>query len=641
MNNENNSLREFGKCRLDIEKRFLWCDDKPVPLPLKSMELLCLLVERGGEVVTKDEIWNAVWRDAFVEETNLTHNIYLLRKTLKDLGENDLIQTVPRRGYRFAGDVREITNGEIVIEKHTRTRTLIEIEEAAAVGEKSSPETETGQRVFTPVRNRTAVSLAAILILLGGVFAFSSYRGKIFGASASTIRSIAVLPFKTIDASPETDQQGLSLTDILITRLSNIREITVRPTNAILNFENADSIIAGQKLNTDAVLEGAIYRTGDKVRVTARLIKVADGKTIWNGQFEKLKTDELRLQDEIALAVTDALRLNLSDREKIAVSKRLTENADAFELYQKGRYEWNKRNWAGMVNAEKMFRGAIEKDPNFALAYAGLADTIMMNSEVQEAEDAINKALELDPNLAEAYASRGFLQTFHGWNWSAAEASFKKSIELNPNYATAHHWYAQVLTVQGRHEEAKAEMRRALEINPLSHNLLADLGQIYYFNREYREAEQYCRKALEIYPEFTFAHEYLMAVYLQTGRNDEAVEELITSSLALGTFENQSAERQKGLENDYADTRKRFAEGGIEKLITGKLTQPTPQDASMAYYHARYFALINEKERALERLEQAFAGHGFATLFIKADPVFDRLRDEPRYREILKKMNLE
>ncbi len=631
MNNKHNNLREFGNCRLDVENRVLWCAEKPVQLPLKSVELLCLLVERGGEIVTKDEIWRTVWQDVFVEETNLTHNIYLLRKTFKDLGEKDLIQTVPRRGYRFAGEVRPHSNGELVIEKHTRTQTLIEIQEPF--------ETRRKTEFLSLNRYRVAVSLAVLFSVVIGILGFSAYRNNSNAASAGNIQSIAVLPFQMIDSNKDNENQGIGLADVLITRLSNIKEISVRPTSAVLGFDHRDSIEFGRKLKTDAILEGTIYRLGEKVRVTARLVKVSDGRIVWNGQFERLKTDELRIQDEIALQVSSALALNLSGTEKNALTKSFTENADAFELYQKGRYEWNKRNWAGMLEAQKLFRGAIEKDPKFALAYAGLADSLLTGDNLPEIEDAIQKALELDPNLAEIYATLGFYQTFHQWQWQAAENSFKRSIELNPNYATAHHWYAQVLTIQGRHEEAKAEMRRALEINPVSHNFLADLGQIYYFNREYGEAETYCRKSLEIFPDFSFAHSYLTDIYLQTGRNDEAVEEFIAASKALGTFDNQSAKRQQGMENDFAETRKVYIDGGIKEFI-GKIVKNAPQDANLAYFHAKSLALIGEKETTLERLEQAFTGRGFSTLFLKADPVFDKIRNEPRFREILRKMNL-
>ena len=625
MNAESDKIREFGKFRLDVERKIIWHDGKAISLPLKELEVLCVLVENQGRLVTKNEMLDAIWANSFVEERNLARHVYLLRKTLKKFGaDEDLIENIPRRGYRFTGAAREVSGREIVLEKHTRTETQIEFYEADKYASKS--------RVFQSLRTRTAIALAFLAVIAAGIFGFSVYRKS----AAAEIKSIAVLPFQSIEGGSA--HQGLGLADVLITRLGNLREITVRPTTAVMNLGNENALEAGRKLQADAVLEGSIYRTGDKIRVTARLLRVRDGAILWSGQFEKLQKDEISLQNEIALQITDALRLNLSGAEQDALAKRYTENRDAFELYQKGRYEWNKRSWGAMTEAQRLFRNAIERDPNFALAYAGLADTLVYSADLLEVENAIQMALELDPNLAEAYAARGFVQTFRQRSWQEAEKSFRKSIELNPNYATAHHWYAQVLSVQGRMDEAKREMRKALEINPTSHNFLADLGQIYYFSREYQEAEQYCRKALEIYPDFTFAHQYLADIYLQTGRHGEAVEEYIAASRSLAAFANQSHERQKDLENHFTEIRNAYIAGGVEKFV--RKIAGDGQDDNAAYYSARYCALGGEQEKALEQLGRAVSAPAFHTVFVKADPVFDSLRDEPRYQEILRKMNL-
>ncbi|MBA4185980.1 MAG: tetratricopeptide repeat protein, partial [Acidobacteria bacterium] len=395
-----------------------------------------------------------------------------------------------------------------------------------------------------------------------------------------------------------------------------------------------------QKLNVDAVLEGTIYRTADKVRVTARLIKTSDNAPIWAAQFEKPLQDELRLQDEIALQVVDALALNLSGNEKNALTKRYTESADAHQLYVKGRYEWNKRNFAGMIEAERLFRNAIEKDPNFALAYVGLADRIATNTDAGEAWTLINKALELDPNLAEAYATLGFLHTFHVWNWQYAEADFKKSIELNPGYATAHHWYATLLAIQGRTDEAKSEMRRALEINPMSYNFLADLGQLHYFAREYDKAEEYCRKALEIYPDFGFAHGYLSDIYLLTGEYDKAVDEDLEIAKTYGAFASQTDKSNENQLRDLAKYRVIYQQGGIKKYMEFLMTMKA-DNANIFYGNAQKYTFLGDKEKALDNLEKAFESKAFLMVFVKADPLFDSLRSEPRYQEILRKMNLQ
>jgi tetratricopeptide (TPR) repeat protein len=350
--------------------------------------------------------------------------------------------------------------------------------------------------------------------------------------------------------------------------------------------------------------------------------------------------DEMRLQDEIALQITEVLRLNLNSTEKNALTKRLTKNPDAFELYQKGRYEWNKRSWAGMIEAERLFRNAIDRDPEFALAYTGLADTMVTQSNRMETELAILKALEIDPDLAEAHASLGFFRIFHQWNWSAAEESLKKSIALNPNYATAYHWYAQVLTIQGRHEEAKAAMRRALEINPLSHNFLADLGQIYYFNREYREAEKYCRRALEIYPDFAFAHEYLADIYLKTGEFDKAFEELIKADQTITDFRNEPTAVRDNRLREYREKIEKFPQLGIRQYIESRLAGQPPEPGNYPVY-AGYYAFLGDREKTLDNLEKACLGKGFLTVFVKADPIYDDFRSDPRFQAILRKMNLE
>ena len=340
MDNKINNLREFGKFRLDAEKRVLWHKGKPVNLALKEIELLCVLTEQGGAVVSKDELMDKVWKDSFVEESNLSRHIYILRKTFDGLGEKKLIQTISGRGYRFTADVREIGNGEIVLERRALTETVIEIQE----GEKGRKGEREKSRFlkklsFSP---HLPISLSPLLVLIialaVGGFAVWRYQNQKAKTHLEEIKSIAVLPFKTIDANKENEHQGMGLTDVLITRLSNIKELNVRPTSAVFGLGNEDSISAGQKLQVDAVLEGTIYRTGEKVRVTTRLLKVRDSTPIWAAQFEKPLSDELKMQDEIAMQVINALSVDLSGREKTALNKRFTESAEAYELYQKGRY---------------------------------------------------------------------------------------------------------------------------------------------------------------------------------------------------------------------------------------------------------------------------------------------------------------
>lgn len=618
MTNEFNNLREFGGCRLDVEKRFLWCGDNPVDLPPKTLDLLCLFVEKRGEVVSKEEIWKTVWPDAFVEETNLTHNVYLLRKALRQLGETDLIQTVPRRGYRFTGDLR--SNVDLVIERHSVSQTIEEI----------SQPSETKVRSF--ITNWFA-GTALVSILLIVAVGFAAWRGY-SGASLADgqIRSIAVMPFNGI--GDDSEVAGLGIADLIITRLSNIKEINVRPTSAVIKLNGVESVAAGERLNVDAVLEGSVFRTDDKIRITARLLRVSGGEPVWAGEFEKPLNEELNLHQEIAGELIDALALNLEGTGSGDLTKRFTDSAGAHQLYVKGRYNWNKRSTEGMGEAVQLFRSAIEQDPNFALAHVGLADTLMMSELVPVVSlKAVNRAIELDPDLAEAHATLGFIRMFHEWNWDEAENAFKTSIRLNPNYATAHHWYAQLLAIEGRNDEAKVAMRRALDIDPLSQNFLADLGQIHYFAGEFKQAEEYCLRALSIDPTFVLGHKYLHNIYLQTGDYEKAAE-----AQRRYLFYEDPPGKGYDLDAAIAAAQDSIRQKGPKGYLQAFLKNPLHPNHS--YGNAAIHAITDENEAALSEIEKAYEGRAFLAAYVKADPSFRHLHGNPRFESVLMKMGL-
>jgi DNA-binding winged helix-turn-helix (wHTH) protein/TolB-like protein/Flp pilus assembly protein TadD len=643
----------FGSFLFDVEARRLLREGQTVPLPPKAMEALRVFLQQPGQVMAREELIQAVWGDTFVEDANLTVAISQLRKALDQNGETvEFIETIPRVGYRFVGEVSEIheePRRPVILAKHTLSRTVIEEEdiptepsEVVAIESTSAPMLP---RALVAAKGRTVlaattVAVVALAVVIASLWTRVQERSAL-GANLS-VKSIAVLPFQTVGVKSGEEHLGLGLADVLITRLSNIRELNVRPTSSVMAFDGQvqDSISAGRKLNVDAVLEGTIYHVNSRVRVTARLLRVGDQTPLWAGQFEKPAQDELKVQDEIALQLVDALSLSLSGNEKTALAKRFTENADAYQLYLKGRYHWNKRSHEGMIEAQRLFRNAIEKDPNFALAFVGLADTLAMSEARGEAYNAAQKALELDPDLAEAHATLGFIKMFHEWSWREAETAYKKSIELNPGYATAYHWYATLLAIEGRNKEAKAALRRALEINPLSHNFLADMGQLHYFGREYEEAKEYCRQALEIYPEFSFAHQYLHYAYLKTGEYDKAIEEIIIADRMNGAYANQSDNRKQRLEATFTKQRAAYREGGIKRYIENRLTDAT-QDPNVNYNNALIYVSLGEKEKALNHLERACHGKSFLSTFVKADPIFDSLRGEPRYHAILEKMGLD
>ncbi|MEP6570472.1 MAG: winged helix-turn-helix domain-containing protein [Acidobacteriota bacterium] len=640
---------EFGPFRLELDEHRLLRSDQPLPLPPKQMGALGLLVKNHGRLVEREELMRVVWKDTIVEDGNLTVAISQLRKALGESPDSaEYIETVPKVGYRFVADVREVCSepAALVLEKHTLSRTVIEEDELREESDVATVVSRAKRVSLSPnilITRRTAVALAAVAlsVLLAGTVL--TLRGMhLANASKLPVKSIAVLPFKVVSGEESNGHSGIGLADVLITRLSNIREINVRPTSAVmaLDHEAQDSISAGRKLEVDAVLEGTIYRANDRIRVTARLLRVSDQSSLWAGEYEKSLQDELQMQDDIALQLVDALSLNLSGGEKTALTKRYTKSAEAYQLYLKGRYHWNKRSWEGMIEAERLFRNAIEEDPNFALAYVGLADRLATNSEsTAEANLAVRKALELDPNLAEAHATLGFIKTFHEWKWREAEDSFKKSIQLNPGYATAHHWYATLLEIEGRNEEAKAEFRRALEIDPLSYNFLADLGQACYFAHEYDKAKEYCVKALDIYPDFVFAHDYLYDIYLQTGNYDAAIEESLKSHKIIRTFAQSPNTSDDEIEESLARNRELYRRDGLKGFLRPGLAHIT-EAASTSYNDAKIFVVLGDREKALGSLEQAFTKRNFAMPFVKVDPALDKLHDEPRYQFIVKNMGL-
>jgi TolB-like protein/Tfp pilus assembly protein PilF len=477
---------------------------------------------------------------------------------------------------------------------------------------------------------------AAIVVMLAAASAFFGSRYLGSQAQDPGIRSIAVLPFRTLGAGVDSSHAGSGLADILTTRLSSVKDVKIRTSNASATLVEEGAIRAGERLQVDAVLEGTIYYVGERVRVTARLIRVRDSSVVWGGEFDKLRRDELQLQNDLAMQIVPVLAVNLSGGERDALSRTYTQNADAYELYIRGRYEWNRRNTSGIIESQRLFRNAVAADPGFALAYVGLADSLVMNqSQVAEAPVMIAKALELDPNLGEAYATRGFYQMFYEWEWQQAEESFKRSLDLNPNYATAHHWYATLLAIKGETAAAKDEMHKALELNPVSHNFLADLGQLYYFSGEYAEAEKYCLKALEIDPDFSFAHEYLHNIYLKTGRYDEAIVEIAKADAINGTFTGEVQKIDEPMGRFRAAYRKSGINGYLEIRFPGTATSP-----ESFYLYAIKHALIGDREKALDYLEKSTDARMFLSAFLKAEPVFEQLRSEPRYQQILRKMGL-
>jgi len=601
-----------------------------------------VLVENAGKLMEREALIQAVWADTFVEDANLTVAISHLRRALGQDGETaEYIETIPRVGYRFVAEVRETfeESKPLIIEKHTQSRTVIE-EELLPDYRPATTETLVVQPAFSfgnvlgiTIGSRQVLSAVGVLIVAVGSFLYlrrGNERVVTAGNLAgNNIRSIAVLPPKSLRDESENESLSLGIADALITRLGGIRKLKVRPTSAIMRYvgTNQDPLGAGRALGVDAVLDGTLQRDGGRTRVTLRLLNVVNGSQLWTGSFEEGEADVFKLQDLISQQLASALYSDLSQNEKVSLSKPQTSNAEAYVLYLKGCYFWNKRDIAKSVD---YLRKAIELDPNFAQAYVTLAAVDACTTiPSPEAELLIDRALQLDNNLAEAHATYAFIRMFHHWDWDTAEKELDRAIELNPNSSIAHHWKGVYFSIRGRIDEAKAEMHRALELDPLSFVIMADIGQLHYFAHEYDQAQEYCNRALALDPDFRAAHDYLLEVYSAKGMDQEYLSELIRIY-----YRDSPAEVKQNF-------RQAFAHGGIRAVAQLQFKSYVELNAPPLGF-GRLYCRIGDKEKALYWLARSLDEPKlFWTAYLGVDPLYDPLRTDPRFKAILNRLGLQ
>ncbi len=650
MSNFDKDLYEFGPFRLDLTERLLWRDGKPVAIPPIAFDTLLVLVERHGHLVTKDELLRLVWPDSFVEEGNLTNNVSLIRKALGEgAGGHRYIETLPRRGYRFVAAVRELPD-EVLVQERTRTRVVIEEETGRLPESIDRAEGIPTAEVRRHFKNRRTLQILTAVIMAAGsivaLYLLMANRPK-QPVTIASIRSIAVLPFKPMVGDNRDEALELGMADALITRLSSIREINVRPTSAVRKYTSLeqDALAAGRELSVESVLESSIQRSGDRIRVTSRLKRVADGILLWDFQCEEDKcTDLFAVQDSISERVAEKLALVLTGEERKSLAKRYTNNAEANELYMKGRYFWNKRTEESVKKAVQYFQQAIDKDPNYALAYSGLADSYIVlgswraggalapKESMPKAKAAALRALEIDDSLAEAHTSLADVGLLYDWDWQTVEREFKRAIDLNPNYATAHQWYANYLAAMGRLGEALEQSKRALEINPLSLIINTNIGEIFRYARQYDQAIKRCQDTLELDQNFAESHVDLGKNYEQTGMYTEAISEISKAvSLSEGNPIIVAA-----LGHAYAISGRR----GEAQKILDELKKKSKQRYVSSYEIAAICAGLDEKDQAFRWLEKAYAERASFLIFLKVDPRLDSLRPDPRFADLLRRMAL-
>jgi len=649
MGQQTERLYEFGPFRINAMKRALLRDGEVVPLTSKVFDTLLMLVEHSGQIVQKDEMMTALWPDTIVEENNLTQHISMLRKALGErANEHRYVVTVPGRGYSFVANVKEVreAGSDIVLQQHTRSSITIDVEEEQ--DEVSEPPTTEGRKHLASAvasagdrRRRVFSAVLTLSVLLAVLIAVSAYKWFVHkseqrGGSTAAAKSIAVLPFKDLNAASEGDYLGSGMTDTLIAKLSNVRQIAVRPTSAVMKYAGAspDTVAAGRELGVDSVLEGTVQRSGDRVRVTVQLLSVGDGKPLWAQSFDERLTDIFAVQDSISEQVTRAMLVKLNGEERERLKNRETENIEAYQAYLRGRHFWNKRNEDGLKRSIQYFQQATDIDPVYAAAYAGMADAYSVlvhygfaspspEESLQKAKAAATRALEIDDTLAEAHASLGLIKAYYEHDNLGAEREFRRALELNPNYATAHHWYSDYLAMVDRPAEAMAEIRRAQELDPLSPIINTTLGERLYYARQYDEANEQFRRTLEIDPDFFLARNLLGLGYEQKGMYEEAIAEMTKAKEQSGGGVRYLA----ALGHTYAVS----GRGGDARKVLNELLKTGPESS---FELAVIYAGLGDKRQALEWLQRSHTKHSVGLL--KADPRLDGLRSDPKFQDLLR-----
>ncbi len=627
---------EFAEFRLDAENHSLWRGGELVPIFPKSLEILVLLVRGHGEIVTREKLLETVWRDTFVEESNITYTVSQLRKALGGNGNGQFIQTIPKRGYRFIADVREVTN-------------------APGNGFTHNNDDEFTPQHATPVEPKTRIRSYFVTTILLGAFLVSSFAawwnfsGKEGFSSVPVtqrnIRTIAILPLKTLDESEQSGALSIGLTDSLISRLGSLNRFAVRPLRSVEGYAETgqDPIKFGEALKVDAVLEGTLQAVAGRLRVNLRLWDVRDGAQLWQGSFDEAEADFFNLRDAISTKVAQSLLSDLLEKDRRLLIKRHTGNPEAYRAYIRGRAIFDKKNPGNVEKAIDEYQKAVALDPTFALAYAGFADAFSRLARnlppeqaaevILKAKAAANKALTLDPELAEAYASLGLINRIHEWDWDGAERNFKRAIELNPNYANAHQWYAQLLAMVGRNDEALAEVQRAIVIDPLSPDIQGARLAVLESRGEYAEALALAREFADFDKGRQLARRGLATFLFHHGEYRQVIE---ICEQDLPKYNAQKYVWLSLLTTAYHRTGASEKASETLKMLEGS----AGTDTQALYSLAENYAEMGRIDEAIAALEKCFDMREERMAWINAEPRFANLKTDLRFQKILRKMNL-
>jgi TolB-like protein/DNA-binding winged helix-turn-helix (wHTH) protein/Flp pilus assembly protein TadD len=628
----------FGVFELDLRAGELRKHGLRVRLQEQPFQVLAMLLENHGEVVSREELQRKLWpADTFVDfDHGLNKAINKIREALSDSAESPrFVETVARRGYRFVAEVEvadatPVRTQELATHPHPTTEAH---HRPDAAGRLALP-----KRLLPSLAWK--ISAFALFLLLASL---ATWKFHSWSRPSPVIRSLAVLPLESLSSDASQDYFADGMTDELISDLGQISALRVISRTSVMAYKRARKPLPqiAHELNVDAVVEGTVLRSGDQVRITAQLIEASTDKHLWSQSYEGELRDTFALQNKVARAIADQIRINLNPQEQAALKNVKVVNPEAYVSFLKGRYFWNKRTADSLKAALAYFNQAIEEDPKYAQAYSGLADTYALLGDWQyavmtpkealpKAKAAAIKALELDGALGEAHNSLAFCLDGFDWDLDSAGKEFRRAIELSPGYATAHHWYAWHLSLLGRYDEALAEMRKAENLDPLSLVINADLAELLVLARSYDESILQSRKTIEMDPNFGLAHNHLAQAYLQKHMNVEAVAEL-----------QKAVQLSGGSPTTIANLARAYVASG-KRSEAEKLLSDLKQRSSPGYSHASEIAVIyaslGDKDQAMNWLEKGYQERFNPGVLLR--PGFDPLRSDPRFEDLAHRIGL-
>jgi len=616
---------QTGRPRIDLSRYQLSLDGQRVKLERQPMELLIFFAHRKGQLVSREDIVERLWgNDVFVDvDRSINAAVRKIRSALKDdFSEPKFLETVVGKGYRLVGDIELVGPSSPGVETPPAAQ-------AAASGWKGV---------------KYGLLFAVVAALVGGGWAYWLGRSS-KSPSTPSIHSIAVLPLANLSADASQEYFADGMTDELISDLAQISALRVISRTSVMKYRNTRTSVPeiGKELKVDAVVEGSVERSGGRVRVSAQLIQASTDTHLWSKSYERDLGDVIGLQDEVARAIADEIRIQLLPTERVRLTTARPVTLDAYDAYLRGLYSMNKRGQSDLEKSTVYFERAVQLDPDYALAYVGLADSYALRGSVMymalaprdampKSKSAALRALQIDSNLGEAYATLAYVEKFYDWDWAKSEEDFKRAIALKPNYPSAHLWYAGLLAALGRHNESIAESKRGVELDPLSLNANTNLGLMLYFAGKYNDAVQQFGTVLELDSDFYVAHWELGLVYEQQQMYEQALAEFEKAKkLSPG-----NSAMLESLGEAYALSGRR-----AEALqILSQLTQLSKHEVVSPYVLALLYTALGNKDKAFTSLEKAYSLRDNYLIFLNVDPAFRPLRSDARFQDLLQRIGL-